>query len=96
MFITITSSSVPSQHVAAVEAFLAEFLPRMKKFPGVRAIYHYTGPEKGDEATVVVWDDEQAVHSYRQSDLIQEALAYERSLGIPSTREGYPLTIALA
>ena len=76
-----------------VDEFLKGFLPLMKQQPGVVSIYHYSRPEKGDESTVVIWENPAAVKAYRESDLIKEAIAYEQKLGLQSvtTREGYPL-----
>jgi len=91
MFITITSSKVDSVQLEKVEKFLAEFLPRFQKQPGVNSIYHFDRPDKGDEVTVVVWESEDAVKAYRQSELIKEAIEFEKANNLPATREGYPL-----
>jgi heme-degrading monooxygenase HmoA len=93
MFITITTSKVTPEQSKQVESFLRDFLPRMKQQHGVVAIYHYSRPDKGDESTVVVWESPEAVKSYRESDLVKEAIAYEQKLGLheATTREGYPL-----
>jgi len=95
MVISITSSKVNAEQAQKVTAFLKTFLPRMRKFPGVVAIYHYTRPEQGDDSTVVIWESEEAMKAYRQSDLIKEAIAYEKQSGTPATREAHPLQIAL-
>jgi len=95
MLISITSSKVNSEQAEKVENFLKEFLPRFKKQPGVVAIYHYRRPEKGDEATIVIWKDEESVKEYREGDLIKEPIAFEQKLGLPSTREAYPLILAI-
>jgi heme-degrading monooxygenase HmoA len=93
MFITITTSKVTPEQSRKVESFLTNFIPRMKQQQGVVAIYHYSRPEKGDESTVVIWDNPEAVKAYRESDLIKEAMAYEQELDLQgtTTREGYPL-----
>lgn len=93
MFITITTSKVTAEQAKEVEDFLKEFLPRMRQQPGIIAIYHYARPEKGDESTVVIWENPGAMKAYRESDLIKEAMAYEQKLGLhgTTTREGYPL-----
>ena len=91
MFITITTSEVPPDKVEEVESFLKEFFPRFQKQPGVISIYHYARPEFGDEFTIVIWKDQESVKDYRESKLIKEALAFEESLGLKTTREGYPL-----
>ncbi len=91
MFITITTSKATPEQLHEVEAFLHEFLPRLKQQPGVVAIYHYVRPEQGDESTIIIWENEEAVKAYRTSDLIKEAIAFEQAHNLPSTREGYPL-----
>lgn len=91
MFITITSSKVDSVQLEKVEKFLAEFLPRFQKQPGVNSVYHFNRPDKGDEVTVVVWQSEDAVKAYRQSELIKEVIEFEKANNLPATREGYPL-----
>jgi heme-degrading monooxygenase HmoA len=91
MFITITLSKVDTVQLEKVENFLAEFLPRFQKQPGVNSIYHFDRPDKGDEVTVVVWESEDAVKAYRQSELIKEVIEFEKANNLPATREGYPL-----
>ena len=94
MFITITSSKPSSAQLEKAEAFLAQFLPRLEQEPGVVAIYHYSRPDIGDDTTIVIWEDQEAVKTYRQSALIQEAIAFEKEHNLPATREGYPLLYA--
>jgi heme-degrading monooxygenase HmoA len=96
MFITFTSSTVTEGQGRQVDEFLAEFLPRLKRQPGVLGIYHFSRPDKGDELTVIVWQDEEAVRAYRQSELIKESMAFEEEHHLPSTREGYPLIYAVS
>lgn len=97
MVISFTTSTVTPEQRRDVEAFLAEFLPRLKEEqPGVVAVYHFTKPAEGKEVTAIVWSDEDARAAYRESDLIKEALALEQRLGLASTREAYSLTLALS
>jgi heme-degrading monooxygenase HmoA len=91
MFITLTSSKVTDEQAREVESLLAEFLPRLKRQPGVLGIYHFRRPDLGDEVTAIVWENEQALRAYRESELIKEAIAFEKAHGLPSSREGYPL-----
>ena len=91
MYITITTSQVTPDKLEAVESFLKEFYPRFQKQPGVVGIYHFSRPEKGDEATIVIWKDQESVKAYRESGLIKEAIAFEQKLNLPSSRESYPL-----
>ena len=91
MFITITTSKATPEQLEEIETFLHEFLPRLERQPGLLAIYHYARPEQGDESTIIIWENEEAVQAYRRSDLIQEAIAFEQAHHLPSTREGYPL-----
>ena len=95
MYISITSSKYMQEHASKVEAFLKTFLPRMRQVPGVVAIYHYARLDKGDKYTVVIWESEGALKAYRQGDLVKEALAFEQALGLPGTREAYPLLQSL-
>lgn len=97
MLISITSSKVNNEQATKVERFLAEFLPRLKQEPGVVAIYHYKRPDKGDEATIVIWEDEQSIKRYREGKLIKEPIAFEQELGLQTTttREAYPLLLAV-
>ncbi len=95
MFISITSSQGTPDKFEQVENFLRSFLPRMRQFPGVVAIYHYARPEKMDESTIVIWESEEALKKYRQSELVQEAIAFEKKMAMPGTREAYPITFML-
>lgn len=93
MFVTITSSKVTKEQGKEVERFLEEFLPRLQQQqPGVVASFHYARPEKGDQTTIIVWENEEAVRAYRTGELIKEPIAMEKRLNVQSTREGYPLT----
>jgi len=91
MFLTITTSKATPEQFQAVETFLHEFLPRLRQQPGVVAVYHYARAVQGDESTVIIWENEEAVKAYRTSDLIKEALSFEQAHHLPATREGYPL-----
>ena len=95
MFISITSSKVTPDEGKKVEKFLNRFLPRLKQQPGVHAIYHYSRPDKGDETTVIIWKDEDSLKRYRKSDWVKEAMAFEQQMNLPSTREAYPLLLAI-
>ena len=95
MVISITSSRPTDQQLSQSEAFLESFLPKMRKFPGVIAIYHYTRPDRGDDSTIVIWQSEQTLARYRQSELVKEAIAFEKEHSLPATREAYPLTHSL-
>lgn len=94
MVISITSSRLTEEQTRLTEAFLQTFLPRMRTYPGVMAIYHFARPDHGDENTLVIWESEAALQAYRQSDLVKEAMAFEKDHGLPSTREAYPLISA--
>jgi quinol monooxygenase YgiN len=96
MFITITTSRPKEDQSRKVEAFLANFLPRLKQLPGVVAIYHYVRPEHGDDTTLIIWENQEALKKYREGTLVQEAMAFEKELNLPSTREGYPLAYPAA
>jgi hypothetical protein len=96
VLISFTSSKVTPEEGRVVDEFLADFLPCLKgEQAGVVAVYHFTKPEAGEEVTVIVWEDEEARAAYRETELIKEALELEQRLGLASTREAYPLTLAL-
>ena len=63
----------------------------MRRFPGVIAIYHFARPDQGDEKTIAIWESAEALKAYRESDLVKEAVAFEKKMGLPSTRGAYPL-----
>jgi heme-degrading monooxygenase HmoA len=94
MYISITSSQTDEQS-PKVEGFLKTFLPKMRGFPGVIAIYHYSRPEKGAETTIVIWESEEALKRYRASDLIKESIAFEKKQNLQGIREAYPLKLSL-
>ncbi len=94
MHITMTNSKGTPEQLHEAEEFLSGFLPRFKQQPGVLAIYHFNRPDKGDELTIVVWENEDAVRAYRGSELIKEPIAFEKAHNMPTTREGYSLTFA--
>jgi quinol monooxygenase YgiN len=91
MYIRITTGQVTQEQGVAVEKFLASFVTRLKKQPSVVAIYHNARPEKGEESTVIIWRDQESLAAYRTGELIKEAIAFEKKLGLKSTREVHPL-----
>jgi quinol monooxygenase YgiN len=91
MYMTITSSQVTVEQRVEVEKFLGVFLPRLKAQPGVAAIHLYASPEKDDETTIIVWRDQDSLTAYRAGELVKEAIAFERKLGLKTTREAYSL-----
>ena len=91
MMISITSSQVTTETSLQVEDFLQTFLPRTRRFSGVIAIYHFARPDQGDEKTIAIWESAEALKTYRESDLVKEAVAFEKKMGLPSTREAYPI-----
>jgi heme-degrading monooxygenase HmoA len=95
MIISITSSRYSGAEAHQAEAFLKSFLPKMRRFPGVIAIYHYARPDLGDESTIIIWESDEALKHYRESDLVKEAIAFEKKSKLPTTREAYPLLAAL-
>jgi heme-degrading monooxygenase HmoA len=91
MMISITSSRPTKEQSQELERFLETFLPRMRMFPGVVAIYHFARADQGEESTVTIWEGEEALNRYRESSLVQEAVALEKKLTLHTTREAYPL-----
>jgi heme-degrading monooxygenase HmoA len=96
MYVTVTSSKVTPEQSRLADKFLESFLPRLKQQPGALSVLHYNRPDKGDEITVIVWESEAAVAAYRQTALLQEAVAFDKEHGVVTTREGYPLHIGLS
>jgi len=94
MFITVTTSRPKPNQAAEVELFLANFLPRVEQVLGVAAIYHYARLEQGEDVTLIIWESQDAVKSYREGSLFKEAFAFEKELNLATTREGYPLAYA--
>jgi len=88
MIVTMTEGHPNEAQGVQTEAFLAEFLPRMKMEPGVVEILHYTDAESRAAVTVVVWESEAAVRRYREGELIKEAIAFERRIGESARRSG--------
>jgi quinol monooxygenase YgiN len=94
MYISITSGQATPQQAEQIDKFLSQFLPKVKKSFGVVAIYHYPQPEKNQTTTIMIWKDKESLMAYRQSDLIKEAIEFEKTNNLKSTRETYPLTIS--
>lgn len=92
MYITITTSKPTPEQLPEVEAFLHRFLPRVQQQPGGLAVYHYVRTDKGDDSTLIIWENEAAVQAYRTSALVKEAITFEQAHNLPATREGYPLS----
>jgi hypothetical protein len=96
MIISVTTGKYPtSEQSQQSQAFLETFLPRMRQFPAVHAIYHYTRPEHGEGNTLVIWESQVALLKYRESGPVKRAMAFEKQMGAPATRVYYPLDIAL-
>ena len=95
MMISITTGKYTEEQARQSEMFLKDFLPRMKQFPGVRTIYHFAQPDKGAESTIVIWESAEALTAYREGDLVKEAVAFEKKMGMPTSREAYPILTAL-
>jgi hypothetical protein len=53
----------------------------LEKQPGVIAVYHFIRSDLGDDMTIIIWDSPEAMKQYRESSIIQEAMAIENALG---------------
>jgi quinol monooxygenase YgiN len=91
MFITVTSSHVTPDELKIIQPFMDSFLPKLRKVPGVLAVYYSVRLDKGDETTFIVWENPDAIKTYREGPLLKEALDFEASHGLSSAREGYPI-----
>jgi heme-degrading monooxygenase HmoA len=95
MIISITSGRYTLEQSQNTKAFLEKFLPKVRSFPGVKAVYHFEKPDKNEESTIIIWESEEALKHYRDSDLVKEAIAFEKTRNLPTTREAYPLLFSL-
>ena len=95
MMISITTGKYTEEQARQSEMFLKDLLPRMRKFPGVMAIYHFAQPDKSAESTIVIWESPEALKAYREGDLVKEAVAFEKKMGMATSREAYPILTAL-
>jgi quinol monooxygenase YgiN len=97
MMISITTASMqfsPSQ-AKEIASFLKTYLPQMRKVPGVIAIYHYSKPENAGGSTIAIWENEASLKQYRDGDLFREAITFMKKVNVTTTREAYPIDIAL-
>jgi heme-degrading monooxygenase HmoA len=96
MYITFTGGKVTPEESRDLDKFLADFLPRLKRQRGVLAAYQVNKPDKGEEVTIIVWENEEAVKAYRQSELFKEPMAFEKAHNMNTTREGYPVVFGVS
>ena len=96
MYTTLTQSQGTPGQLKEIGSFLAGFLPRLNRAPGVLAVYHFDRPDKGNDYTIVIWESRDAAKAYRQGALATEAMAFEQSHNLPATRESYPLALGLS
>lgn len=54
MYITLTRGRGTPEQLKEIGSFLGGFPPRLKKEPGVLAVYHFDRPDQGDDYTIVV------------------------------------------
>jgi quinol monooxygenase YgiN len=94
MFITVTTSRLTPEGLNIIEPFMKKFLPKLRQVPGVLSVYYSVRKEKGDETTFIVWEDADAIKTYREGPLLKEALDFEAAHGLSSAREGYPIDFA--
>lgn len=93
MYVTITASKgLSGEQAERVHGFLDEFLPRLRRQPGVRQILHGASPDGTDITTVIVWETADDAKRYRDSELVREPITLEAELGLASTREGFSIT----
>jgi len=90
MVISITTSHPDEDQRQRADRFLADFLPRLEREPGVVAVYHYS--DTGDSTTLIVWRDDDARLAYRTTALAGEAMAFEQASGLPAVRRAFQLS----
>ncbi len=63
MIIAITTSSMQftSSQARQIAGFLKTYLPRMRKVPCVKVIYHYSKPENAGGGTISIWESVEAL-----------------------------------
>jgi quinol monooxygenase YgiN len=91
MFITITTSHPSQEEWKVIKPFMAKFIPSLRQVTGVHAVFFSYREDKGDETTFIVWENTQAIQTYRESSLFQEAVEFEKKYGLSSTRDGFPV-----
>lgn len=91
MFITLTTSKPSSEEWKVIKPFMVDFIPRLRQVPGVQAVYFSYREDKGDETTFIVWENTQAIQTYRESLLFKEAAEFEKKHGLSSARDGFPV-----
>ena len=91
MFITMTTSKPSPEEWKVIKPFMGKFIPRLHQVPGVQAVYFSYRDDKGDETTFIIWENTQAIQTYRESPLFKEAAEFEKSHGLSSTRDGFPI-----
>ena len=96
MYITLTQSQGTPEQLEVIGSFPAGFLPRLKREPGVLAVYHFDRPDKGDDYTMIIWESQDEAKAYRRGALVKEAMAFEQWHNLPVTSESYPLALGLS
>jgi len=91
MFLSVTTSHPSAEEWKIIKPFMAQFIPRLRQVPGVHAAYFSYREDKGDETTFIVWENTEAIQTYRESPLFQEAVEFEKKHGLSSTRDGFPI-----
>ena len=92
---TITSVKAAPGQIDSTVKFLSDFLPRLRKFPGVTAIYSYNTKDNSETNTLVIWENEDAVKAYWNSELINEPNEFVKKNNGKISREVYSLSTAL-
>jgi len=88
MVITITASQMDAKKLEAVEAFLSDFLPRMKREPGIVEMVHYVQNDLGNGHDARHLGKRGPRPEVPRGALIKEAIAFEQSQQLSSTRDG--------
>jgi heme-degrading monooxygenase HmoA len=91
MLITITSSRPNEDERHQIDSFLETVMPRIADFPGVLAAYHFWRAEEGESVSFLVWESEDAMKAFRESDVAREIGEFEAKIGVAARREAYPV-----
>jgi heme-degrading monooxygenase HmoA len=91
VLVNITSSRPNDQERYRIDEFLKSLLPRVQEFPGAQSVWHFWRAEEGESVTIIIWESEEAMMRFRESDIVQDVMRFEQEIGVPARREVYPL-----
>jgi heme-degrading monooxygenase HmoA len=91
MLISITSSKPNDEERQRIDEFLESLLPRVQQFSGTQSVCHFWRAEESESVTIIIWESEEAMMNFRESDIVQDVMRFEQEVGVPARREVYQL-----